>query len=211
MAPEPDLGRSLGRARRLVGDRGGAIIYLAGLQNISARLYEAALLDGAGPLQRFRYVTLPMITPTLLFVLLTGLIDAFQVFDLAYVLSRGGQGSGIAQLLPDQPVERGFVNGRYGYASALAWVLILIAGDDPARLPDLGPVGVLRVRPGSGAVSRVKTTIEAPARRVNQQATSLPSVAVPAAARLLHARDVPAAARPLRVHPAASRGCSRRP
>ena len=95
-----------------------------GCKNISAQLYEAAL-DGAGPLQRFRYVTLPMITPTLLFVLLTGLIDAFQVFDLAYVLSRGGQGSGIAQLLPDQPV--GFVNGRYGYASALAWVLILIA------------------------------------------------------------------------------------
>ncbi|HEX4942571.1 MAG TPA: sugar ABC transporter permease, partial [Actinomycetota bacterium] len=60
----------------LWGIGGGAIIYLAGLQNISAQLYEAALLDGAGPLQRFRYVTLPMITPTLLFVLLTGLIDA---------------------------------------------------------------------------------------------------------------------------------------
>ena len=53
------------------------------------------MLDGAGPWQRFRYVTLPMLTPTLLFVLLTGLIDAFQVFDLAYVLSRGGtQGIG---------------------------------------------------------------------------------------------------------------------
>ncbi len=74
----------------LWGIGGGAIIYLAGLQNISAQLYEAALLDGAGPWQRFRYVTLPMLTPTLLFVLLTSLIDAFQVFDTAFVLSRGG-------------------------------------------------------------------------------------------------------------------------
>ena len=113
----------------LWGIGGGAIIYLAGLQNISAQLYEAALLDGAGPLQRFRYVTLPMITPTLLFVLLTGLIDAFQVFDLAYVLSRGGQ-QGVGESLNFYLINlwnEGFVNGRYGYASALAWVLILIA------------------------------------------------------------------------------------
>ena len=93
----------------LWGIGGGAIIYLSGLQNISAQLYEAALLDGAGPVQRFRYVTLPMLTPTLLFVLITGLIDAFQVFDLAYVLSRGGtQGDrGLAPVLLDQPLERG--------------------------------------------------------------------------------------------------------
>jgi multiple sugar transport system permease protein len=113
----------------LWGIGGGAIIYLAGLQNISAQLYEASLLDGAGPLQRFRYVTLPMITPTLLFVLLTGLIDAFQVFDLAYVLSRGGQ-QGVGESLNFYLINlwnEGFVNGRYGYASALAWVLILIA------------------------------------------------------------------------------------
>jgi len=113
----------------LWGIGGGAIIYLAGLQNISAQLYEAALLDGAGPLQRFRYVTLPMITPTLLFVLLTGLIDAFQVFDIAYVLSRGGQG-GLGDSLQFYLINlwnEAFVNGRYGYASALAWVLVLAA------------------------------------------------------------------------------------
>lgn len=111
----------------LWGIGGGAIIYLSGLQNISAQLYEAALLDGAGPLQRFRYVTLPMITPTLLFVLLTGLIDAFQVFDIAYVLSRGGQG-GVGESLQFYLINlwnEAFVNGRYGYASALAWVLVL--------------------------------------------------------------------------------------
>jgi multiple sugar transport system permease protein len=113
----------------LWGIGGGAIIYLSGLQNIGAQLYEAALLDGAGAWQRFRYVTLPMLTPTLLFVLLTGLIDAFQVFDLAYVLSRGGQ-QGVGDSLQFYLINlwnEGFVNGRFGYASALAWVLVLIA------------------------------------------------------------------------------------
>jgi multiple sugar transport system permease protein len=113
----------------LWGIGGGAIIYLSGLQNISAQLYEAALLDGAGPLQRFRYVTLPMLTPTLLFVLITGLIDAFQVFDLAYVLSRGGQG-GLGDSLQFYLINlwnEAFQNGRYGYASALSWVMVLAA------------------------------------------------------------------------------------
>jgi multiple sugar transport system permease protein len=113
----------------LWGIGGGAIIYLSGLQNISAQLYEAALLDGAGPLQRFRYVTLPMLTPTLLFVLITGLIDAFQVFDLAYVLSRGGT-QGIGDSLQFYLINlwnEAFQNGRYGYASALSWVMVLAA------------------------------------------------------------------------------------
>ncbi|HJR98283.1 MAG TPA: sugar ABC transporter permease [Actinomycetota bacterium] len=113
----------------LWGIGGGAIIYLAGLQNIPAQLYEASLLDGAGPWQRFRYVTLPMITPTLLFVLLTSLIEAFQVFDIAYVLSRGGQG-GLGDSLQFYLINlwnEAFVNGHYGYASALAWVLVLAA------------------------------------------------------------------------------------
>ena len=113
----------------LWGIGGGAIIYLSGLQNISAQLYEAALLDGAGPWQRFRYVTLPMLTPTLLFVLLTGLIDAFQVFDLAYVLSRGGQG-GLGDSLQFYLINmwnEAFQNHRYGYASALSWVMVLAA------------------------------------------------------------------------------------
>jgi len=113
----------------LWGIGGGAIIYLSGLQNISAQLYEAALLDGAGPWQRFRYVTLPMLTPTLLFVLITGLIDAFQVFDIAYVLSKGGQG-GLGDSLQFYLINlwnEAFQNGRYGYASALSWVLVLAA------------------------------------------------------------------------------------
>ena len=141
----------------LWGIGGGAIIYLAGLQNIPAQLYEAALLDGAGPWQRFRYVTLPMITPTLLFVLLTSLIEAFQVFDIAYVLSRGGQG-GLGDSLQFYLINlwnEAFVNGRYGYASALAWVLVLAAAAVILRdLPHVGSMGLLRVRPRAGAMSR---------------------------------------------------------
>jgi multiple sugar transport system permease protein len=108
----------------LWGIGGGAIIYLSGLQNISAQLYEAALLDGAGAWQRFRYVTLPMLTPTLLFVLLTGLIDAFQVFDIAYVLGQKGTGDSLRFYLINLWNE-GFVHHQYGYSSALAWVMVL--------------------------------------------------------------------------------------
>ena len=112
----------------LWGVGAGAIIYLAGLQNISAQLYEAARLDGAGPFQRYRYVTLPMLTPTLLFVLLTSLIDAFQVFDIAFVLSRGGGGVGDSlNFYLINLWNEAFVDGRYGYASAMAWILVLFA------------------------------------------------------------------------------------
>jgi multiple sugar transport system permease protein len=112
----------------LWGVGGGAIIYLAGLQNIPPQLYEAALVDGAGTWQRFRYVTWPMLTPTMLFVLLTDLIGAFQVFDVAWILggSRGGVGNSLRFYLINL-WNQAFVNGRYGYASALAWVLVLMA------------------------------------------------------------------------------------
>lgn len=112
----------------LWGVGGGAIIYLAGLQNIPPQLYEAALVDGAGPFQQFRHITWPMLTPTMLFVLLTGLIDAFQVFDVAWILggSQGGVGGSLRFYLINL-WNQGFRNGRMGYASALAWVLVLVA------------------------------------------------------------------------------------
>jgi multiple sugar transport system permease protein len=112
----------------LWGVGGGAIIYLAGLQNIPPHLYEAARIDGAGTWRSFRHVTLPMLTPTLLFTLLIGIIGAFQVFDIAYVLggSRGGtRGSLLFYLL--NLWNEGFRSGRFGYASALAWVLVVVA------------------------------------------------------------------------------------
>jgi multiple sugar transport system permease protein len=106
---------------------GGAIIYLAGLQNIPPHLYEAAALDGASAPARFRHITLPMLSPTLFFVFITTLIGAFQVFDVAFVLggSRGGGGALLFYLL--NLWNEGFKNGRYGYASALAVVFVAVA------------------------------------------------------------------------------------
>jgi multiple sugar transport system permease protein len=106
---------------------GGAIIYLAGLQNIPPHLYEAAELDGASAPSRFRHITLPMLSPTLFFVFVTTLIGAFQVFDVAFVLggSRGGGGALLFYLL--NLWSEGFRNGRYGYASALAVVFVVVA------------------------------------------------------------------------------------
>jgi ABC-type sugar transport system permease subunit len=112
----------------LWGVGGSAIIYLAGLQNIPPALYNAARIDGAGRWQTFRSITIPLLTPTLLFTLLIGLIEAFQVFDTAFILggSRGGtRGSLLFYVL--NIWNEGFRNGRFGYASALAWVLVLAA------------------------------------------------------------------------------------
>lgn len=110
------------------GVGGGAIIYLAGLQNIPPQLYEAATIDGAGAWRKFIHITIPMLTPTLFFVLITSLLGAFQVFDTAFVLggSRGGTSGALRFYLLNMWNE-GFRNGRLGYASALAWVLVLLA------------------------------------------------------------------------------------
>lgn len=106
---------------------GGAIIYLAGLQNIPAQLYEAAAIDGAGPIQRFWHITLPMLSPTLFFGFITTLIGSFQVFDIAFVLggSRGSSGSLLFYLL--NLWNEGFRSGRMGYASALGVVFVALA------------------------------------------------------------------------------------
>ncbi len=111
----------------LWGVGGGVIIYLAGLQNIPPHLYEAASIDGANSLQKFRNITLPLLTPTLFFQLITGLVGAFQVFDVAYVLT-GQNGTRPSALLFYllNVYNEGFQNGRFGYASALAWVLVIV-------------------------------------------------------------------------------------
>ncbi|HMO59015.1 MAG TPA: sugar ABC transporter permease [Roseiflexaceae bacterium] len=112
----------------LWGVGSGAIIYLAGLQDIPPQLYEAAEIDGASPWQRFVNVTLPMLTPTLFFSLITGLVGAFQVFDTAFIMggSRGGT-SGALNFYLLNLWNEGFRSGRLGYASALAWVLVILA------------------------------------------------------------------------------------
>jgi multiple sugar transport system permease protein len=103
----------------------GAIIYLAGLQNISPTLYEAAMIDGAGAWRRFRSVTIPLLTPTLFFMLLTSIIGAFQVFDTAFTINRGRSGDSLRFYLI-YLWEAGFRDGRLGYAAALSMVLFLI-------------------------------------------------------------------------------------
>jgi len=116
----------------LWGAGGGMILWLAGLQGIPQHLYEAAEIDGAGVLTRFRHVTIPMLSPYVFFNLIMGTIGALQEFDRVYVLS--GQGAGSSSVGPVDsllvPVMYLFNNAfkyfKMGYASALAWVLFVI-------------------------------------------------------------------------------------
>lgn len=110
----------------LWGIGGGTIIYLAGLQNIPPQLYEAAEMDGANEIQKFWTITLPLLTPTIFFSLITGLIAAFQVFDAAYVLNNRARRGALNFYLLNLYNE-GFRESRFGYASALAWVLVIIS------------------------------------------------------------------------------------
>lgn len=104
---------------------GSAIIYLAGLQNIPPHLYEAAEIDGAGSWTKLWYVTIPMLTPTLFFQVVIEMIDAFQVFTAAYIITDGGPvRSTLFYLL--YMFRTAFVDFDMGYASALAWMLGVI-------------------------------------------------------------------------------------
>lgn len=113
----------------LWGIGGGAIIFLAGLQNIPPHLYEAAELDGAGRWARFRSITLPMLSPTLLFLLINAVVDALLVIGpLIVIVGRAGSGGpGDSLLFYMLYLYRvGFVEGQLGYAAALAWILTVI-------------------------------------------------------------------------------------
>ncbi|MCG3126689.1 MAG: hypothetical protein CHACPFDD_01541 [Phycisphaerae bacterium] len=106
---------------------GGMIIYLAGLQNIPTQLYEAAEIDGAGRWARFVHVTLPMLSPVILFNLVMGIIGSFQVFNLAFVIFDGFTGPADSALFYGLHLFReAFFKYRLGYASALAWILFSI-------------------------------------------------------------------------------------
>ncbi|HQY92821.1 MAG: sugar ABC transporter permease [Caldilinea sp.] len=111
----------------LWGVGGGIIIYLAGLQGIPTSLFDAAKVDGANVLQRFRHVTLPMMTPVLFYTLVLGLIGAFQYFTEVYVISGGSGGPQRATLFYNLYLyQNAFKYNEMGYASALAWVLFLV-------------------------------------------------------------------------------------
>lgn len=109
----------------LWGVGGSMIIFLAGLQGISQSLYDAAEIDGAGHLACFWHITIPMMTPTIFFSLLLGLIGSFQMFTQAYVMTRGGPNNATLTYVM-HIYNKGFQQFHFGYASALAWVLFLI-------------------------------------------------------------------------------------
>ena len=101
------------------------LIYLAGLQNIPEALYEAAELDGANKWNQLWHITLPMLSPTIFFNVTVGIIQIFQYFVPAYVMTSGGpQGSTMFYSL--YAYQTAFDDFRMGYASALAWLLFLI-------------------------------------------------------------------------------------
>jgi len=104
---------------------GGAVIYLAGLQNIPPHLYEAAEVDGANSWHRFWHVTIPLLTPTIFFQLVLGLIGSFQVFVQSYVATGGGPlKSTFFYML--YIYQTAFGSLRMGYGSALAWILTVV-------------------------------------------------------------------------------------
>jgi multiple sugar transport system permease protein len=111
----------------LWGVGGNMIIYLAGLQGIPRQLYEAADIDGAGMVDKFRYVTLPMLTPVIFFNLIMSVVASFQIFTQVYVLTGGQGGPADSTLVMVLYIyQQAFKFHNMGYASAIAWILFII-------------------------------------------------------------------------------------
>ena len=109
----------------LWGAGGGMILWLAGLQGIPQHLYEAADIDGASWWQRFRHVTIPMLTPYIFFNLIMGTIAVIQTFDTVYIMTGGGPVD--STLVPILYLfNNAFRYFKMGYASALAWILFVV-------------------------------------------------------------------------------------
>jgi multiple sugar transport system permease protein len=106
----------------LWGAGSGMLIWLAGLKSVPVHLYEAAAIDGAGPIRRFLHVTLPMLSPYIFFNLVMGTIGVFQVFTQAYIMTRGGPNDATL-FYAYNLFNQAFRFLRMGYAAALAWVL----------------------------------------------------------------------------------------
>jgi multiple sugar transport system permease protein len=108
----------------LWGVGGSMVIYLAGLQGIPQSLYDAAEIDGATGLGRIRYITIPLMTPIILFQLIMGVIGSFQVFTQSYVMTGGGPlNSTLFYVL--YLYKQAFSFFRMGVASAMAWILLI--------------------------------------------------------------------------------------
>lgn len=109
----------------LWGIGGEMVIFLAGLQGVPQELYDAAMADGASWWHKIRHVTIPLITPTIFFNLIMGMIGSFQVFTSSYVMTNGGPvNSTLFYVL--YLYQNAFRFFEMGYASAMAWILFLI-------------------------------------------------------------------------------------
>lgn len=105
------------------------VIFLAGLQQISPELYEAAGIDGAGPWRRFVSITVPMLSPVVFFNLVLEIIQSFQVFTPAFAISGGKGGPADSTMFYTLYLyERGFTASHMGYAAAMAWLLLIAIG-----------------------------------------------------------------------------------
>ncbi|MEZ0095238.1 carbohydrate ABC transporter permease [Streptacidiphilus sp. EB129] len=102
------------------------VVYLAGLQGVPVELHEAASIDGAHGLARFRHVTWPMLAPALTINTVMLLITGFKVYDQVQVITNGGPGNGTTSTIAFQVVQTAFSGNHVGYASAMATVMLLL-------------------------------------------------------------------------------------
>ncbi|RVT81847.1 sugar ABC transporter permease [Rhodobacteraceae bacterium CCMM004] len=103
------------------------ILLLAGLQTIDPTLYQAARVDGAGPVQRFWKVTVPLLTRSLFFVLIIAIVRSTQTFEITYALTNGGP-NGASTTLAFFVYQKAFVDFDVGYAAALSYIMCVILG-----------------------------------------------------------------------------------
>lgn len=104
-----------------------ALLYLGGLQNISESYYEAARIDGANRLRCLQHITLPLLTPTMFFVIITLLINYFQMFEQVWLMPmRDSAADRQVEVIVTEVVKNAFSYSRMGYASAMSWVLFVL-------------------------------------------------------------------------------------
>lgn len=101
------------------------VLFLAGLQAIPGDVYEASSLDGAGPLEQLKSITLPLLAPTIFFVSIISIINSFQVFPQVWVMTEGGP-AGATTVIVERVVKHAFSYGEMGYAATISWVLFAL-------------------------------------------------------------------------------------
>lgn len=101
------------------------VVYLAALQGVPADLYEAAAADGAGPVEKFRHITWPLLAPALTINTVMLLISTFKVYDHVQVITNGGPGDGTTSTIAFDVIQTGLIGNRVGHASAVAVVMLV--------------------------------------------------------------------------------------